>query len=1317
MGDTGQAWRTQGLFSDHYLTERLPQPGAALWPDPAEADTVFDFARELLEKTEVGLRRGNEEDCEDRFITPLLQRLGFGFTHRRPIPDQRMSPDYLLYATQEAVDAAFEKGTREAYYAECLGILEAKRWGHNLSEEASGKGKAARGRSPHYQIRDYLTESDRLAWGVLTNGAKWRLYCREERASSFFEFDLARVLKQEGMTEAEARHQFRLFYALFRRAAFERTNGSRPLDEVRREALLFQQQVEKRLRAQVFDCVEILARGFLENQLNHLTRSEPHLSAIYENALIALYRILFVLNAEARDLLPRRPTNQRSHRYYHSYGLELIRSRLRDAEKREQYQDNGTFQLWERLNSLFRLINGEAATQSRGDKNEEMGVPRYNGGLFDPARHPFLEEKRVADQYLAEVLEMLCYRRDGSTLTAFDYAGLSERHLGSIYEGLLEHRLVIGEDGEPKLSNHRGERKAQGAYYTPQDWVEYIVRQSLEPLLAEIEQCLPARTDEEGVEPDDSFAEEVLKLNVCDPAMGSGHFLVEATSFLAEKIAAHPTTRPRPELNLDGSPRLKTDGSGEPLFTQEAKLAYWKRRVVEACIYGVDLNPLAVELAKLSLWLKTVDRVPLNFLDHHLRCGNSLLGTTLEALHTNPAGRRRSGARATGGLAVEFAEELGEAVRMAIQQIHAIEGVPTDTLQAAKDKEESWRRVDRELMPPFRRVADLWVGCWFGVELEWAAYYKALRDQGHASKLWEERRQAVEPVQPFHWELEFPEVFFDDQGARRADGGFDAVIGNPPWERIKLADNEFFAARSRAIAMAPRAADRKKLIAALPKTDPTLWAEYQAARQRAEQTLAFMHRSGFYPLMGRGDTNTYAVFAERAVGLIYSRGRVGLLVPSGIATDHTTREFFQKLVDEKRLAELLDFENRQGWFEDVHRSFKFSILLFSGEQSPQAEARCGFFLHRMEELADAERTFPLRPEDFRLFNPNTLTCPIFRRRRDVELTRKIYERAPVLVDKSKGEAGNPWGVRFSTMFHMTNDSHLFKTAEELEAAGFWPAEGNVYRKGSEQFLPLYEGKMVQMYDHRAASVVVNLENVHRPAHEKPTSAAEYAGPDYSPKPQFWVNAEAVNMALGNGRSKWLLGYKDVTAPTNVRTMIPAAIPVTAVGNTLCLILFGAGKPGAYLLANLSSFALDYAARQKVGGQHLNFFIVEQFPVLLPERYEEEFHGVRLAEFIRQRVLELSYSAYDLKPFAEELGYEGEPFPWDEERRLHLKCQMDALYFHLYGLTREEAAEVLETFPIVKRQDEERYGRFRTKELILGYYSAYAAGDMEAWVAG
>ena len=379
---------------------------------------------------------------------------------------------------------------------------------------------------------------------------------------------------------------------------------------------------------------------------------------------------------------------------------------------------------------------------------------------------------------------------------------------------------------------------------------------------------------------------------------------------------------------------------------------------------------------------------------------------------------------------------------------------------------------------------------------------------------------------------------------------------------------------------------------------------------------------------------------------------------------------------------------------------------------------CAFFLHDTATIADADRCFPLAPDDFARVNPNTGTAPVFRTRRDAEITRYIYERHPVLVDRSGDEECRAWPVRFRQgLFNMTSDSHLFRTAAQLDAEGFYPVESNRWKKGEELYLPLYEGKMVQAFDHRAASITNREGSLFRPGQPDRTLDEEHRAPAFSPRPRYWVSQQDSAVTK---RFNWFLAFKDITASTNVRTMIAAAVPQVGCGHTLPVLLpsedrFDIGS-AACLLANLDSFGFDYVARQKVQATHLTWFIVEQLPVIAPDDYNRQFGATTARELVRDHVLRLTYTAHDMAPFARDLGYEGPPFIWNEEERRHLRARLDALYFHLYGLSREDAAYVLDTFPIVRRQDEAAFGRYRTKDMILAYMNALAAGDTETDVA-
>ncbi|MHB8995563.1 MAG: Eco57I restriction-modification methylase domain-containing protein [Armatimonadota bacterium] len=1289
-------FRNEGLFTDHYLQDVLPQV-ASLW-DVGDLEAVRQELLTLWREQSGQVSHYSEAQLEDHFIKPVLTILGHVF-EPQPLAGQH-KPDYAFFADDATRVAALPANGGLEYWGKALAVGDAKSWERKL-DKTSGSDAGWGLSNPSFQVGEYYLARTDCKWGLLTNGRQWRLYAGEPKPDMqrFYEVDLPALLQSGDPADLA------YFVLFFRRDAFvPDASGQFFLDRVRAESDLAANKLRENVQEGVYRALLAACRGFVEHGANESAGDD--LEAVYDNALVLLYRLLFVLYAEAAELLPLRE----NHQYHERYSLHAIKQ---DVASNPQVFLQGVVTLWPKLKALFGVID-------RGHAG--LGVPAYNGGLFDPQKHPFLERYELADQHVAQVTDLLARTPEGGFV---DYRDLGVRHLGSIYEGLLEYKLaratepmvVVRRDGQDKwvpvsavgemrpeqehcdagelyLVTDKGERKATGSYYTPQFIVEYIVENTVGPL---VDKC--------------KAPEDILKLKVLDPAMGSGHFLVEVTDFLARKLLE------------------KGGHKGIALADDESDLSRLKRLVVERCIYGVDLNPLAVELAKLSLWLDTVAKgQPLSFLDHHLRCGNSLIGARVADVPRMPPFFVRRGAVAdTLFDEAAFAEHADGLVGGTERML----ALPSTDREAVQRKGQLLREMDEQHRRPYREIADLWCSRHFGNEYD-AHRYNSLVGllQRNAPPVSHEEKTALarsrelaEQYRFFHWELEFPDVFFDEHGRTKPEAGFEAVVGNPPWERMKLQENEFFALREPAIALAPTAAKRKALVAKLPEANPALWAEYQQAKQQADLELAWTRNSGQYPFMGCGDTNLYAVMTERGRSLLEPAGREGFVVPSGIATDNTTSGFFADLVETKSLQTLLDFENREGLFADVHRAFKFSIIIFTGGEQ-RDQIACGFFLQNAGYLADPERVFTIRPEDCALMNPNTRTCPVFRSRRDLELTRAVYERVPALVRETEHGDENPWGIRYMRMFDMTLDSELFTTVAELEGEGFYPVAGTVYRKGSDCRVPLYEGKMVQMYDHRAASVKVNPENLHRPASPEATTGEQHARPDYAVTPQFWVPAQEVTTKVGDA-NRWFVAFKDVTAPTNERTMIAAAVPWSGAGNNLPLLL-GSSQPGtrtALLLANLCSFAFDYVARQKVGGQHLNYFIVEQLPALPPERYDEDFHGARLADFIAQRVLELSYTAHDLAGFAEDMGHvddQGQakpPFPWDEERRLHLRCQLDALYFHLYGLTREEADYVLGTFPIVQRHDQERYGRFRTKDLILHYYNAYAAGDMGAWVEG
>ncbi|MCW5757522.1 MAG: hypothetical protein KIT54_09820 [Phycisphaeraceae bacterium] len=543
---------------------------------------------------------------------------------------------------------------------------------------------------------------------------------------------------------------------------------------------------------------------------------------------------------------------------------------------------------------------------------------------------------------------------------------------------------------------------------------------------------------------------------------------------------------------------------------------------------------------------------------------------------------------------------------------------------------------------------------------------------------------AVHP-EALNWKEAFPAIFAED-----GPGGFTCVIGNPPWERVKVQEREFFALTDPVTASAVSAAERRKRIKAMPKDNPELHERYVQAKEDAKRVLDYARKGGRYPLSGRGDVNTYMLFVELASSIVAPDGVVGLLVPSGLATDKTTMHMFAWLVDGDHLAALFDFENKLYVFKDVDSRFKFSAVVFGGGKRTFGSAEFLFFGHRVEDALDParHRVIELTRKDLAFFNPNTKTSPLFRTQRDKSITRHVYERVPILSDHARKTGGNPWGVKYFTMFHQTNDAEHFKTASQLDKLGY-TLEGNVFSKKTRRALPLYEAKMVQAYDHRAASIVVAEDNWVRQGQKEQTTLVEHQNPEFAVLPRWWVLEDQVNKSLGGETRSTYLAFKDVTSSTNQRTMIAAFAPHAAFVNSIPLLLPDADlvpRRIACLLANLNSTVYDFVARQKVGGNHLNFFIVEQLPTLSPDAYDDPCpweRGQTLEAWISERVLKLSCTADDMKPLAEACGFEGSlgggVHKWKDAERAELLAELDAAFAILYDVQANDLEYMLTTF--------------------------------------
>ena len=1332
------------LFTHYFLTDGIkatPEWQASL--DQPEAFAAFKDGVARHHDTLSRSRDPNEAATEQDLIRPVLELLGWAdYLPQQGVARNEDIPDHLLFADADAKQRAAAKRNAGDRFRYAAVVEESKRFGLVL-DSRDRSDRAQRG-TPHGQILRYLATAEiesegHIRWGILTNGSVWRLYDYRARPrdSGFFEADLAELLKPGNEDD------LRVFHLLFRRESFTLRDGATTtfLEAALAEGRRYEEQVAQDLSGVVFERV-------FPNLVNALAKeSGGSLAESRDAALIFLYRLLFVLYAEDRGLLPVNDAR------YDDYGLRKpVRDDIAGRMAADDTYSAIATNYYDHLTTLFKLID-------KGD--ESIGLPPYNGGLFAVEAAPLLETVRLADKDIAPIIYDLSHAEDLQGVRRFvNYRDMSVQQLGSIYERLLEHEPVRDDNGKISIRPNPYARKDSGSFYTSQELVDLIVERTLKPLAEERLQAFEDKAAElkserrskqerraelEQLDP----AEAVLDLKVLDPAMGSGHFLVTAVDFLSDYIAELIERVPEVPEWLDGeyaSPlvgrvaairddiRKRADESKWVL--DEAQLtdqAIIRRMVLKRCIYGVDKNRLTVELAKVSLWLHSFTvGAPLSFLDHHLRCGDSLVGLRVrdatDELHRLGgmfAGSAIAGAEtATDGM--QRIEEMSDADVAEVQESAAlfdgVEGTTAD-LRGLLDFLCGWRWLTAGMKKKERDEFEGPLVTTLGQHT--ATAYELLArgpeemdvaDDTQFAELWREARTIANREGFLHWEVAFPGVWHRWQESR-PQGGFDAVIGNPPWDRIKLQEVEWFATRDRELALAPTAAARRKGIQQLRKRGVSIAAEFDAAKAQSESLSQIVRSGGDYPLLSGGDINLYSLFVERSMSLIKPDGFVGLLTPSGIYADKTAARFFQSVSTNGRVGGLFDFENRKIFFKDVHASFKFCALILGGEERRFDQTECAFFLHDTKTVHDEDRCFPLTPDDFARVNPNTGTAPVFRSQRDAEITRGIYERHPVLVDRSQGKEKRVWRVKYTTMFHMANDSHLFRTAEQLEAEGFYPVEGNRWKRGEELYLPLYEGKMVQAYDHRAASVVVNPANLNRPAQPREATLKEHLDSAFSPRPRYWVSQQESDVVQS---LQWLLAFKDITASTNVRTMIAAVVPQVGCGHTLPVLVpsedrFDVGS-AACLLANLNSFAFDYVARQKIQATHLTWYIVEQLPVIAPADYDRPFGTTTARDLVRDHVLRLTYTAHDMASFARALGYDGEPFIWDEEERRHLRARLDALYFHLYGLSRDDAEYVLDTFPIVRHKDEAAFGKYRTRDMTLAYMNALEAGDTETRVA-
>jgi hypothetical protein len=1240
---------------DYHLSggEKLNEAINRAWNRLQGAWAAFQTSRGRLKEGDPGTTLTRE-----RWLLPLFQELGYG----------RLPTAKVIEIEGKSYPISHTWGNAEVPVP-----IHLVGCGVELDKRQAGVSGASR-TSPHSLMQELLNRDDTRKWGLVSNGLRLRVL--RDNASltrqAFLEFDL------EAMFSGEVYADFAVLWLVCHQSRLE---GSKPEDQwLERWSKVAEDQGTRALeglRSGVEEAIIALGQGFLVHPANLTLRQRLKSGVLdrqqyFRQLLRLVYRLIFLFVAEDRDLLLLPDAGiaerQRYSKYYSTARLRHLAERQRGGRHTD---------LWQGFHLLTDLLAGTIPG------GQDIGLPVLGGFLFSRKALPDLEDALVDNLALLNAVRSLAFTQEKNTHRAVDYKNLGSEELGSVYESLLELQPLLNvEVGAFQLAAVAGnERKTTGSYYTAAGLIKITLDSALDPVI--LQAILRAGSSVE------MQIAALLALKICDPACGSGHFLIAAARRLARRIA-----------------QLRS-GDEEP---SPSLIRHALREVVAHCIYGVDINPMAIELCKVNLWLEALEPgKPLTFLDAHIKCGNSLVGVgpgmevydlvipdeafdpvTGDDKKQAAAVKRKNKAERMGQFSLDFHGVSEAPAEDYAARLRQVEVMPEDTPGQVAEKEAVYAALQSDDQAQQRRLlADLWTAAFFWRLQPDPNGTLDVPTQGEFRNTWFGKpsrdlavrvQRLAEEITFFHWPLEYPDVF--DQG------GFNCILGNPPWERIKLQEEEFFTQLDPEIAVAPNKAARQKMINALAINNPLLATTFEIAKHSAECSSKFIRQSSRYPFTAFGDVNTYSVFSELARQLISSFGRLGIICPPGIASDDTTKSFFSDIMENQNLVSLIAFVNEKFIFQSVLHNFRFCILTISGAQLPVDKSDFVYECETFSDVYKAERHVALTLQDLNLLNPNTRTAPVFRSGVDAELNKKIYRRVPIFINENIGE--NSWGAKFGTMFHMANDSNYFSTLPHCD------------------FVPLYEAKMMHQFNHRFGSFE---KTDGERAHMLPsTPIGSYQDPSYMVQPCYWVPVEEVNKRLGDWDKGWLLGFREVTSKALERTATFTILPRVGIGHKIPLIFLADKhniKLNACFLANTNSLVFDYAARQKINATSFSFFILKQLPVLPPSVYQSTD-----INYLVNCVLELIYTSYNLKPFAEDMGYHGDPFCWDEERRALLRAELDAYYARLYGLTRDELRYILdpqdvygpdfpgETFRVLKEKEIKQHGEYRTRRLVL-----------------
>ena len=1149
----------------------------------------------------------------------------------------------------------------------------------DLDRGSAQFGQEGRKRSPHSCLQECLNADDNANWGVLLSGDRLRLL--HDNPSLVKPAYLAADL--ELLIEGGLHAEFAVLWLLLHASRFQHPQtGSCVLDDWKQQAEASGERVLGALRGGVQSALESLGWGFLNHPSNGelreaLQSGQLSRQQFHEQLLRLVYRFLFLFTTEDRNLLfPRKVDNTDARRRIYQEGYSV--SRLRElAIKRSAYE--GEYgDLWE----LQRLV-----FQQLSIGNSPLALPGL-GGLFSLEQCPDLQAAELWNGPLLRAIKAIGWFDADGSFTRVRYRDLNTEELGSVYEGLLELHPQLKQQGSQWQLSYGGsagsDRKTTGSYYTPDALVQELIKSALIPVIDDRLSKADGPTEQE---------QALLKIKVIDPACGSGHFLLAAARRLAVALA-----------------QVRA-GDDQP---SEDDRQHALRDVVAHCIYAVDKNPMAVELCKVALWIEAIDPgKPLSFLDAHIQCGDSLVGVfdpkvleegipdgAFKALegddpaictqlkNANSALRRTSRGK-TGGVQgqLDFSDQHQETDYA--EGLTRVLSIPEETLAELVEKQRAYDKwlVEREASSENLR-ADLFTASYFLRKQE--STRTVIPDTADlvslelGNKVSSEKTEVTSKTASeehfFHWHLAFPEVF--------NEGGFDCVLGNPPWETMSPDVKEWFASYNPEIRNnspeGQRAIKEKLLL------NPAIKEGWDFHCNQLYSAASFIKTSGRYKFfapgnLGKGDFNTYRFFVELSLSLCSSKGTVGMIVPENLYNGANAMALRRELIERRGPFLLRGFENTKSrWFQGIDSRSKFCLFVSPPGPAGKHQIDAAFCIRTDQQLKELPNRILIPDWVAKEIGGDALAIPEIRSNLEIEILEKLYAAYPSFKE---GYANLPGGRPYAAEIHMGNDRDLFTEN---------PTD-----------IPLFEGKMVDQYDYRAKGYVSGR------GRSAVWQELPFGSTEKNIVPQWRIDTSSLKDGDIERLSNYRLGFCDVTSPTNQRSLVATIIPPLAIcGDKVPTIQLGCQLASQSLLwlAVANSLSLDFLVRKKVSLK-MSYTILDTLPIPVkkPET-ESEVEITRLAA-------SLALAGPEMASFAElfmseDSGWSGELL-LDNEARHEATAKIEAIYTsQMLKLNRSEVEFILkpsdisdkfsgyETFGALERSEIRQFGEYRTQRLVL-----------------